>query len=305
MRARKRTRAEIEGEKREKVDTIRGHVERLARLTDEAAAGQEIGGFLRFLGRFHTYSAGNALLIRLQKPEATWVAGYSGWQRLGRWPKKGSGLKIFAPTLKAVAMEEGGDGDKEEQPISQLCGFHLATVFDVSDTEGEALPPVANYWREEAEEGEGLYRGLQAAAEEMGIVVEETHLGLTGGVSYGGRVAVNVDNPLLARTSSLAHELAHELLHQRDPGEERDRRTREVEAEAAAYVVCAHFGYEVKAPQYIALWQGDAEGIMARLETIRRAASAIIGQVEKQLSADEEASQTAADPHIPGQPVPA
>ena len=146
-----------------------------------------------------------------------------------------------------------------------------------------------------------MYRGLKAAAEEMGIVVEEAHLGLTGGVSTGGRVAVNADNPLLARTSSLAHELAHELLHQRDLSEAADRQTREVEAEAAAYVVCAHFGYEVKAPQYIALWQGDGEGIVARLETIRRAASDIIRQVEKQLSGGEEENQRDTGQVIPGQ----
>lgn len=282
----KRTRNAIHAEKERYTDTVQAYVERLAQLTDEAAASREIGEFLSFLGRFHRYSAANAVLIRAQKPTATWVAGYNAWKRLGRWPRASTGIKIFAPTHRRVGTQLDEEG--EERPIHQLCGFHLTTVFDVSDTEGEELPPVASYWVEESDEGAGLYGALVHVAEEMGIVVSEDHLGLAGGVSYGGRVEINVDNATLARTSSLAHEIAHELLHQGEENGQLDRRTKELEAEAVAYVVCSHFGHDVKAPQYIALWQGDSEGIMARLESIRRAASRIISEVERHASEDEE-----------------
>jgi len=282
----KRARDEINEEKRQYADTIKAYVERLAQLTDQAAASHEMGEFLRFLGRFHRYSALNAVLIRTQKPTATWVAGFTAWNRLGRWPRSGTGIKIFAPTHRRVGTRLDEEG--EEHPIHQLCGFHLTTVFDVSDTEGEELPPVASYWVEESDEGAGLYAALEHVAEMMGIVVSEEHLGLTGGVSYGGRVEINADNATLARTSSLSHEIAHELLHQDETSQEVDRRTKELEAEAVAFVVCSHFGYQVKAPQYIALWQGDSEAIMARLESIRRAASRIILEVEHYASEDKE-----------------
>jgi hypothetical protein len=213
---------------------------------------------------------------------------------MGRWPRKGTGIKIFAPSFRRVGTFKEED---EEKGIFELCGFHLTTVFDVADTEGEELPPIHQYWVEESEEGEGLYQALWQVALGMDIQVGEAHLGQTGGVSYGGRVAVNADNPLLARTSSLAHEVAHELLHQGGNGQDLDRQTRELEAESVAYVVCAHFGYEVKAPEYIALWHGDSERVLARLESIRKAASTIIQGIEaalQEVSSSTEAEAVAA-----------
>lgn len=271
----KRTREEVQSEKQAYAGVIAARVKRLAQMTDAVAAGEAIQEYLHFMSRFHRYSAHNCVLIMAQKPTATYVAGYQKWKSMGRWPKKGSGIKVFAPSFRRVETQEEG-----EPSLHQLCGFHLTTVFDVSDTEGKELPAVSRFWVEDSQEGEWLYGALQSAAGRLGIHVQERNLGRAGGLSRGGAVEINAGNPTLAKASSLVHELAHELLHQQKRSEI-DRQTEELEAEAVAYVVCSHFGLDVKAAEYIALWKGDSQQIMARLESIRRAATIIIQEVEK------------------------
>jgi len=281
----RRSDAEKDAEKQELGARVSAFVEELAQRVEAARSQAEVLAFLDFMAHFHTYSANNQILIWLQKPAARRVAGYAAWKSLGRYPKVGTGIKIWAPTL-GKALVEGLDGQMQEREV--LRGFHLTTVFDVSDTEGKPLPDATHLWVETDACGEELYRALGKAAAVWSIRVEEQELGEMGGASLGGVVAINVQGAMLRKTSALAHELAHELLHQRGSGQGLDRPTRELEAEAAAYVVCAHFGYVVKAAEYIALWQGDAQGIMARLESIRQAASQIIKEVERYVGEQTE-----------------
>lgn len=87
--------------------------------------------YLRFQSRFHRYSFGNALLIYLQKPDATYVAGYKTWQKMGRQVKKGEkGIAIFAPQMVKVRKVQEDSGEEVEE--SRLAGFRVAYVFDVS-----------------------------------------------------------------------------------------------------------------------------------------------------------------------------
>ena len=88
---------------------------------------------LRFKTKFYSYSFNNALLIYLQRPDASLVAGYKRWQALGRQVRKGeTGIAILAPIVR---RDESKAGDEK-----QVVGFRSARVFDVAQTDGEPLP---------------------------------------------------------------------------------------------------------------------------------------------------------------------
>ena len=112
------------------------------------------GGTLRYLAvmsRFHDYSVNNFLLIAMQKPEATLVAGYRAWQdKFGRHVRKGEhGIRILWPRRREGEArrgrpEEDAEQGKEKASEKRLVGFRMGTVFDVSQTEGRELPPWAS-----------------------------------------------------------------------------------------------------------------------------------------------------------------
>ena len=112
----------------------------LERGIDGILDSQSFADYLATMARFHHYSAGNILLIHLQQPDATQVAGYQRWKQLGRQVKLGEkGIKILVPHARKVSDEE----TDEEQVI--VRSFGLGSVFDISQTEGKPLPepPVA------------------------------------------------------------------------------------------------------------------------------------------------------------------
>ena len=124
--------------------------------------------------KFHRYSANNCLLILMQRPEATRVAGYRAWQQLGRQVRKGEkGIKILAPIRRKVAEdEETGEAVR----VAKLVGFKTATVFNVSQTDGEELPEASCPEDLDPEEGaeiaEKVYKGLLSFCEAEGVAVE-------------------------------------------------------------------------------------------------------------------------------------
>jgi antirestriction protein ArdC len=122
----------------------------LKQLCDEAlkklAAALEAGhsdalkAYLSTMGRFHRYSWGNVLLIAMQKPNATNVAGFHTWRKMNRFVRKGEkGIAIFAP----VVVKKRAEDQEGEDEQTRLYGFRTACVFDESQTEGEPLPPFA------------------------------------------------------------------------------------------------------------------------------------------------------------------
>ena len=106
----------------------------------EAGISETLKQYLTAMDRFHRYSVGNAILIQLQKPDATHVAGFRAWQRLDRHVKKGEhGIAIIAPVVwRRKARPDDSDKDKDEDEI--LSTFKTAYVFDISQTEGKPRP---------------------------------------------------------------------------------------------------------------------------------------------------------------------
>lgn len=249
------------------MEGIKGWVEQLAA---ELREGQTQGfvGFLEKMGRFHRYSARNVMLILMQRPEATLVAGVKRWNELGRRVKKGErGIAILAPTLKKVEVVDEATGEVREE--RKLAGFHTTYVFDVSQTEGEPLEPEG----EEIPQGPALYERLRAACP---VAVQEGLLpGGALGKTDGKRIVLAADQGHTRKAETLLHEWAHTLLH--FGGIDLSREVEELEAEAVAYAVGRELGLPMSTSRdYILHWQGTVEALEASLERIQRAAREIL-----------------------------
>jgi len=234
----------------------------------EAGKSEQLTRYLAAMGRFHDYSLGNAILIAVQRPGATHVAGYRAWQRLGRQVRQGeSGIAIMAPILRR------SDRDEEEDKV---VAFKAAHVWDVSQTDGRPLPEFAKV------EGNpsGYLDRLRAHITGQGIdLAYSDALGSAYGLSCGGKILIRSGLGPAEEFSVLVHELAHAALHKQGQTEQKIRRKiREVEAEAVAFVVAQAVGLEcgTAASDYIQLYDGKKETLMASLERIQSTAREII-----------------------------
>ena len=231
--------------------------------------------YLAFQARFHRYSFNNCLLIALQKPDATFVAGFQRWKELNRFICKGEkGIMILAPLVKRSKRDDESRRE-EDEPTVKVVGFRAAYVFDVSQTEGDELPQMGVISGDPGDLSDTLRRLIARCGIEFRYAEE---LGGALGVSEGGRIAVLRELPAAEEFAVLAHELAHELLHRTGRRKETTRTIRELEAEAVAFVVCRAAGLESleRSSDYIQLYQGDKELFLASLNYIQRVAAEIV-----------------------------
>jgi antirestriction protein ArdC len=274
---------------------VREAVELLDASVERLLDGEQFKRHLSFAAKFHRYSANNCLLVMLQKPGATRVAGYRRWQELGRQVRRGEeGIRIFAPIFRTVEDEESG----EKARI--LCCLKIIKVFDVSQTVPvpgapsisekpqpealpEALPGSSSAARTLAQslarlcEAEGL--ALRESVEEL----DALYPGANG--LYSPKKMLILLRETLAddqKAMSLTHELAHHLLHRSASATEAERPTLEAEAEGTAYAVLSYFGVDASSYSfaYVAHWAEQKEVVKAVLSNIQKTAQAIIEAVE-------------------------
>ncbi|MBA3481994.1 MAG: DUF1738 domain-containing protein [Pirellulales bacterium] len=241
---------------------------------------------LAFQARFHQYSFGNCLLIAIQKPDATCVAGFHRWKELGRFVKKGEkGILILAPLVRRKKSEDQAPASDEDSDRN-VFGFRAVYVFDVSQTEGAELPEFSSI---AGDPGERLST-LKDHVAERGIELRyEESLGGAEGLSEGGRIALRIGLSPAEEFAVLVHELAHELLHRTERRKETTRRVRELEAEAVSYVVSKAAGLDglAHSSDYIQLYAGDKQLLLASLSHIQRVASDIIAALKGSTAAAE------------------
>jgi hypothetical protein len=246
-------------------------LDRLGTLLDGGQSDQ-LTALLKTMARFHRYSFHNVCLIASQRPDATRVAGFHTWRSLGRFVRKGEkGIVILAPIV-------GRRSDADEEDSKRVIGFRAAYVFDVAQTDGEPLPEVATASGDPGARTPALRRAIDA----RGIVIEDADA-LDGalGMSCGGRIQIVKGLAPAEEFVVLVHEFAHELLH-RAADRPASRDTRELEAEAVAFVVGEAIGLYVgdAARDYIHLYRGDRDGLLSSLDRIRSAASLILSALE-------------------------
>lgn len=253
----------------------------------EAGQSEDLRAYLATMGKFWRYSWGNQLLIAMQRPEATHVAGYRTWQSLGRQVKKGEkGAMILAPVVydnrREAGREQHGDGTEHEsadKPTETLMGFRAAYVFDIVQTEGR---PLAQLDRVAGEPRDYLDRLKQLVTERGITLAYSDQLDGAHGVSQGGRIVLRTGMTPAEEFEVLSHETAHEALHQDDPANPASKTVRETEAEAVAYVVCQAIGLDTgtACSDYIQIWQGNRDTLAASLERIQRTAATIIEGIQ-------------------------
>jgi len=242
----------------------------LAALLDEGHSDR-LTALLSTMGRFHKYSWHNVALIAAQCPTATRVAGFQTWRTMGRFVRKGEkGIAILAPIIGR--RRDAGDDDAKG-----VLGFRATYVFDIASTDGEPLAETA----EASGDPGGKTATLRAAIVARGITVESVDdLGGALGTSTGGRIQILNGLSPAEEFVVLAHEYAHELLHRADD-RPASRDTRELEAEAVAFVVGEAVGLETRdaSRDYLHLYHGDREALTQSLDRIQRAASVILTAV--------------------------
>lgn len=322
-------------EKKDK--TYPSQFDKVKEITDKLEAGiqalfesEAFKNYLKTLSKFHDYSLNNTILIAMQKPDATLVAGYTAWQKnFGRQVQKGEqGIRILAPTPYKKQMEVDRVDPVTRQPILNPDGstakelkevmvpaFKVVNVFDVSQTDGKPLPTigvdelsgnVANY--------EMFFEALKRACP-VPIGFEDIPSGAKGYYhTVDQRIALQEGMSEVQTVKTLIHEMAHQKLHSIDPKElppEEPRLTRnakEVEAESVAYTVAQHYGIETSdySFAYIAGWsQGkDTPELKASLDRIRQAANEMITAIDDHIFYLENEKNIEVITPIPEKPAP-
>jgi hypothetical protein len=262
-----------------------GLLEGLSAGIAELTTSEKWTQYLDVQSKFHRYSPNNVMLILMQNPYATRVAGYNAWKALDRQVlAKESALRILAP------MKYKKDDAPEGEEAREIRGFKLVPVFDISQTEGPDLPDIVS--KLEGLAPEGVFVKLTEFAQGIGFRVERPESldsGANGDTTHSeGRIRVVSTNSEAQQAKTLAHEIGHALLH--DPGVEATnelaRGLKELEAESTAYVICTALGMDTSDYSfgYVAGWAGGApeaiQGIKASTRRIQKAATAVLKTFE-------------------------
>jgi len=290
--------------------------QKVKEITDKLEEGlkelfesEKYRNYLSTMSKFHNYSFNNTLLIALQRPDASLVAGYQAWQKnFNRHVKRGEkGIRILAPApykikeerdkldpvTGEVMLDKDGMPQTEEVEV-KIPSFRAVSVFDVSQTDGEPLPEL------EAKELLSTVEGYEDFIKAV-TYVAPAPIGFEDipGASKGyfnieeNRIAVQEGMSESQTLKTMVHETAHSMLHNKEVSKEdilapaKDRNTKEVEAEGVAFTVCSHFGIDTSEYTfgYIAGWSSgrDMKELKSSLDTIRRTASELITGIEEQL----------------------
>lgn len=238
--------------------------------------------FLEVMSKFHNYSFNNCLLISMQKPNATLVAGYKAWQtKFKRQVRKGEdAIWILAPVPHKIKTEVEEDGEKVEKEI-QWTSFRPCSVFDVSQTDGEDIPSICNKLNGEVDDYTDLIKQLERISP-AGVIYKDIKDSANGYFNGMTNEIVIQEGMSQAQTvKTLIHEVAHSILHSQN-GEESEAAVnmKEVQAESVAYTVCSWLGLDTSEYSfgYIAGWSigQEAKELQASMEQIRKTAAKII-----------------------------
>ena len=288
-------------------------LEKVKEITDRLEAGihalfesDTFKNYLKTLSKFHDYSLNNTILIAMQKPDATLVAGYTAWQRnFGRQVQKGeTGIRILAPAPYKKKMEvdridpstglavfnPDGSTAKDLKEI-MVPAYKVVNVFDVSQTEGKPLPTIGvDELTGDVQQYEIFFDALKKACP-VPVGFEQISSGAKGYYhTVDQRIAIQEGMSQVQTIKTLVHETAHAMLHSsasEDKEHPTDRRTKEVEAESIAFTVCKRYGLDTEDYSfgYIAGWSSgkDTKELKASLERIKDTADKMITGIDKSI----------------------
>ena len=317
-------------------EKIKEITDRLEQGITELFDSERYKEYLQVMSKFHNYSFNNTLLIAMQKPDASLIAGFNAWKNnFGRNVMRGEkGIRILAPSPYKIRQEVekkdpqtgktviGSDGKPvTETKEIQIPAYKVVAVFDVSQTEGRELPSIsANELTGDVEQYEDFFAALEKTSPvPMGFEKIE-------GTAHGyyhleeKRIAIDEGMSQLQNLKTAIHEIAHAKLHDIDLNapeqpDRPDRRTREVQAESIAYTVCQHYGLDTSDYSfgYVAGWSSGRElaELKISLETIRATAAEIINTIDghfaelqkEREAAKEQEAEAQTQPDLTAEPT--
>lgn len=273
--------------KKDMQEKVKEITEQLEQGVAELFTSEKFMAYLQAMSKFHNYSLNNSLLIWMQMPEATLVAGYKDWQRkFKRQVRNGeTSIKILAPIPKKYRKEVVlDDGTTEEREISYMR-YRAVSVFDISQTDGDDLPEICRSLDGDVDGYQGLVDKLKEISP---VPVDFEDIAGTANGFYhlaDKRIVVQQGMSQSQTIKTMVHEIAHSILHDKDSGieKEADRRTREVQAEAVAYTVNQYLGLDTSDYSfgYIVGWSSGKETkeLKESLAAIRNTAHDIIEKI--------------------------
>ena len=329
-------------EKQTNKDRMREIVDSIENGIKELFESDKYRKYLATMSRFHRYSVNNTMLIYMQRPDATHVAGFNKWRdQFGRNVLKGEkGIRIIAPTPYKKKVEEIKTDPETNAPVLDADGkaiieekeiripmFKVVSVFDVSQTAGKPLPQLAADLSGNVQQYEVFMEALRRASP-VPIEIKPVAHDTDGFFSIKAQsITIRAGMSEVQTVCAAVHEIAHAKLHDyehmtelADDGEtilvpgEKSRNTEEVEAESISYAVCQYYGIETGENSfgYIATWSKSKElkELRASLETINKTASELITDIDrhfaeicKERGIDREDLAAAEQPSVEAQEV--
>lgn len=292
-------------------DKIQEILEMLEQSIKALFESQKYMNYLKIMSKLHNYSLNNTLLIAMQRPDATMVAGYNAWHdNFHRNVMKGEkGIRILAPSPYKLdkdiekidpvthepVIDKNGKSIKERVQIT-IPAYKTTTVFDVSQTEGEPLPEIATVLTENVDGFEQLFNAIKEISP-VPIEIKEISGKANGYYHLQKKVIVIQKEMSQSQTLKTAiHELSHAILHDNDIGIEKDSKidkyTKEVQAESVAYVVCCHYELDTSDYSfgYIAGWSTNRElnELKNSMHIIHDTASEIIDKIDEKIAISKQ-----------------
>lgn len=283
----------------------KGHSDKIKELTDKLEAGikevftsDKYREYLSTMNKFHNYSFNNSMLIHMQKPNASYVAGIKTWNTMERHVRKGEkGITIFAPcpykVKKPVEVIDPKTGqvkrDIHGKPVTEekeitYASFRAISIFDISQTEGKPLPELAKELKGEIPDYMILMDSIREVAP-VPIKFESWSESKKGHYDLANKeIVIKSGMSELQTVKTAIHETAHSILH-KDQAHVKDSATMEVEAESVAFVVCQHLGLDTSDYSfgYLAGWSSGKElpELKSSLQTIQKTAHELIEDLDK------------------------
>ncbi len=248
--------------------------------------------YLTFQSRFYNYSYNNTILIMMQCPTATYVAGYRAWNKMNRYVRKGErGIGVLCPCIRTVTNFKEPDDknvyhDKEaEKEVKKvISGFKIGYVFDLSQTDGDdsELPVLVRGLAGNSEQEKAIYEALYSYVSSRYCVQEVTGISAKGSYNIDTKViTVRSDLQYQQKLKSLLHELSHAIDFEMNPDLTIERNKRELVAESSAFVVCLRLGIDTSSYSfsYLKSWLKDPKELGEIADCVQKIASKIINEL--------------------------
>lgn len=274
------------------MDKIKSAIESISQGLAAIETSDDWIRYLTFCSSFYNYSYNNIILIMMQRPNATFVAGYAAWRKMNRYVKKGEkGIGILCPCIrKEEAFKEPDDAnvyndrEAEKEVRKVVSGFRVGYVFDLSQTDGDdsMLPVLVTGLQSNTEQEQAIYEALLKYVSSQYQVEEVSGTASKGSYNIDTHViTVRSDLPYQQKLKSLLHELSHALDFSMNPDLTIPRNKRELIAESCAFVVCLRLGIDTSSYSfsYLKSWLKDPKELGEIADCVQKISSKIINEL--------------------------